>query len=121
MLGTHLTCQALTVVNQKEVALPTLGGTGGTAFSNNDLGQVVGESLTSIQDAGCLVGGQPQPPVYQVQQGLPVVWQNGKVTALPLFTGDSDGLANGNRPRAGRRLNRKLCEQPGRARSALEQ
>jgi probable HAF family extracellular repeat protein len=96
LLGTHLTCQALTVVNQSEVALPTLGGTGGTAFGNNDLGQVVGESLTAIQDAGCLVGGQPQPPAYQVQQGLPAVWQNGKVTALPLFTGDSDGLANGN-------------------------
>jgi probable HAF family extracellular repeat protein len=96
LLGTHLTCQALTVVNQKEVALPTLGGTGGTAFGNNDLGQVVGVSLTSIQDAGCLVGGQPQAPLYQVQQGLPVVWQNGKVTSLPLFTGDSDGLANGN-------------------------
>jgi probable HAF family extracellular repeat protein len=96
LLGTHLTCQALTVVNQREVALPTLGGTGGTAFGNNDLGQVVGESLTAIQDAGCLVGGQPQRPAYQVQQGLPVVWQNGKVNALPLFSGDSDGLANGN-------------------------
>ena len=94
--GTHLTCQAITVVNQREVALPTLGGTGGTAFGNNDLGQVVGESLTAVQDAGCLVGGQPQPPAYQVQQGLPVVWQNGKVNPLPLFSGDSDGLANGN-------------------------
>jgi len=94
--GTHLTCQAITVVNQSEVALPTLGGTGGTAFGNNDLGQVVGESLTAIQDAGCLVGGQPQPPLYQVQQGLPVVWQNGKVNPLPLFSGDSDGFANGN-------------------------
>jgi probable HAF family extracellular repeat protein len=93
---THLTCQAFTVVNQSAVALPTLGGTGGSAFGNNDLGQVVGESLTAIQDAGCLVGGQPQPPLYQVQQGLPAVWQNGKVTSLPLFAGDSDGLANGN-------------------------
>src|ERR1700733_2750610 len=32
---THLTCQAFTVVNQSEVALPTLGGTGGSAFGNN--------------------------------------------------------------------------------------
>jgi probable HAF family extracellular repeat protein len=95
LLGTHVTCQAITVVNQSEVALPTLGGTGGTAFGNNDLGQVVGVSLTAIQDAGCLVGGQPQPPFYQVQQGLPAVWQNGKVTPLPLFSGDSDGFANG--------------------------
>jgi probable HAF family extracellular repeat protein len=94
--GTHLTCQALTLVNQSEVALPTLGGTGGTAFGNNDFGQVVGESLTATQDPGCLVGGQPQPPLYQVQQGLPAVWQNGKVNALPLYSSDSDGLANGN-------------------------
>jgi len=94
--GTHLTCLPFTLVNQREVALPTLGGTAGIAFGNNDLGQVVGESLTSTDDPGCLLGGQPQPPFYQIQQGLPAVWQNGKVNALPLYSGDSDGLANGN-------------------------
>jgi probable HAF family extracellular repeat protein len=94
--GHHLSCLALTVVNQSEVALPTLGGTAGIAFGNNDFGQVVGEALTATRDPGCLISGQPQPPFYQVQQGLPAVWQNGKVNALPLFSSDSNGLANGN-------------------------
>jgi probable HAF family extracellular repeat protein len=96
LFGDHLTCLAITLVNQSEVALPTLGGADDIAFGNNDLGQVVGESLTATLDASCLVGGQPQLPFYQVQQGLPAVWQNGKVNTLPLFSGDSDGLANGN-------------------------
>ena len=39
---------------------------------------------TTTHDPGCLSGGQPQPPFYQVQQALPAVWQNGKVTATPL-------------------------------------
>jgi probable HAF family extracellular repeat protein len=95
-IGTHLTCVAITVVNQKEVALPTLGGTASIAFGNNDFGQVVGQALTATNDPGCLVDGQPQPRLYQVQQALPAVWQNGKVNALPLFSGDSNGLANGN-------------------------
>jgi len=95
-IGTHLVCLAMTVANQNEVALPTLGGTAAAAFGNNDSGQVVGESLTATNDPGCLVGGQPQPPFYQIQQGLPAVWQNGKVSSLPLFSSDSDGLANAN-------------------------
>ena len=93
---THLTCQAFTVVNQSAVTFPTLGGNSAIAFGNNDYGQIVGESLTATPDATCLVGGKPQPPLYQVQQGLPAVWQNGKVTTLPLLAGDPDGLANGN-------------------------
>jgi probable HAF family extracellular repeat protein len=94
--GTRLVCLAFTLVKQSEVALPTLGGTASVAFGNNDLGQVVGESLTATNDPGCLVGGQPQKPFYQVQQGLPAVWQNGNVSTLPLLSGDSDGLANAN-------------------------
>jgi probable HAF family extracellular repeat protein len=95
-IGTHLVCLAFTLVNQNEVALPTLGGTSAAAFGNNDFGQVVGESLTATNDPGCLVGGQPQKPFYQIQQGLPAVWQNGKVSTLPLLSGDPDGLANAN-------------------------
>ena len=94
--GTHLTCLAFTLVNQSEVALPTLGGTSAIAFGNNTFGQAVGSSLTATHDSGCLVGGQPQPPFYQIQQALPAVWKNGKVNALPLFSGDSDGVANAN-------------------------
>lgn len=94
--GTHLVCLAMTVVNQSAVALPTLGGTAAAAFGNNNSGQVVGVSLTATQDPGCLVGGQPKPPFFQVQQALPAVWQNGQVTTLPLLSGDSNGLANAN-------------------------
>ena len=95
-IGTHLTCLAFILENQSEVALPTLGGTAAIAFGNNTSGQAVGSSLTTTQDPGCLVGGQPQPPLYQIQQALPAVWQNGKVNALPLVSGDSDGVANAN-------------------------
>jgi probable HAF family extracellular repeat protein len=94
--GNHLTCLAFTVVNQSEVALPTLGGTSATAYGNNDLGQVVGVSLTTAHDLSCLVGGKPQPPFYDIQQALPAVWQNGKVNALAMLAGDSNGTANAN-------------------------
>ena len=94
--GTRLVCSAFTVVNQKEVALPTLGGASAIAFNNNDLGQVVGVSLTSAQDPSCLSGGQPQAPFYDIQQALPAVWQNGKVVTLPLPAGDSNGSAYAN-------------------------
>jgi probable HAF family extracellular repeat protein len=94
--GTHLTCLAFTIVNQSEVALPTLGGTSAIAFGNNDLGQVVGVSLTTAHDPSCLSGGQPQKPYFDIQQALPAVWQNGKVNPLPLPAGDSNGSANAN-------------------------
>ena len=94
--GTHLICLAFTVVNEREVALPTLGGTAAAALGNNDFGQEVGTSLTTAHDPSCLVGGQPQPPLYQIQQALPAVWQNGKVNTLPIFAGDSNGSANAN-------------------------
>jgi probable HAF family extracellular repeat protein len=91
--GTHLVCSAFTLVDQSAVALPTLGGTSAIALNNNDLGEVVGVSLTNANDPSCLSGGQPQPPYYDTQQALPAVWQNGKVSALPLPAGDSNGAA----------------------------
>jgi probable HAF family extracellular repeat protein len=94
--GNHLTCLPLTIVNQSAVALPTLGGTSAIAYNNNDLGQVVGVSLTTANDPSCLSGGQPQPPYYDIQQAQPAVWQNGNVTTLPLPTGDSNGSAYAN-------------------------
>jgi probable HAF family extracellular repeat protein len=94
--GTHLVCSAFTVVNQSAVALPTLGGTSAVALNNNDLGQVVGVSLTTTNDPTCLSGGQPQLPYYEIQQAMPAVWQNGKVSSLPLPAGDSNGSAYAN-------------------------
>jgi probable HAF family extracellular repeat protein len=78
------------------VPLPTLGGNSGDAFWNNDRGEVVGVSATSKQDPGCLVDGQPQAPYYELQQFLPAVWEFGRVKALPLLRGDSDGRAYAN-------------------------
>ncbi len=92
--GTHHVCLAFTLVNGKEVALPTLGGTAAAAYGNNSLGQVVGVSLTRAHDASCLTGGQPVAPAYEIQQAVPAVWQNGAVTSLPMFSGDSNGSAN---------------------------
>lgn len=92
--GTHLVCLAFTLVNGKEVPLSTLGGTAAAAFDNNSSGQVVGQSLTSAHDPSCLVNGQPAAPSYEMQQAVPAVWQNGTATALPMFSGDSNGTAN---------------------------
>jgi probable HAF family extracellular repeat protein len=94
--GTHLVCSAFTVVNLAAVALPTLGGASAIAYNNNDLGQVVGVSLVAAHDPSCLSGGQPQPPFFDIQQALPAVWQNGKVSTLPLPAGDSNGSAYAN-------------------------
>ncbi len=94
--GTRLVCSAFTIVNQRAVALPTLGGYSATAYNNNDLGQVVGVSLVTAHDPSCLSGGQPQPPFYDIQQALPAVWQNGNVSTLPLPAGDSNGSAYAN-------------------------
>jgi probable HAF family extracellular repeat protein len=94
--GTHHVCLAFTLVNGKEVPLSTLGGTAAAAYGNNSLGQVVGVSLTSAHDPSCLTGGQPVAPAYEIQQAVPVVWQNGAVTSLPLPSGDSNGSANAN-------------------------
>lgn len=92
--GTHLTCQPFTVVNGRLVRLPLLGGNSGTAFGNNNLGQVAGVSQLSIDDPSCLVNGQPQPPFYSVQQAVPVVWTLGKAKQYPLYPGDSNGSVN---------------------------
>jgi probable HAF family extracellular repeat protein len=92
--GTHLVCLPLSAVYGNATPLPLLGGQNGTAFGNNLLGQVVGVAQTSVNDPGCLVSGKPVAPFYQVQQSVPVLWTNGKVSQLPLFPGDPEGGAN---------------------------
>ena len=74
--GTHLVCLPLSAVYGNATSLPLLGGQNGTAFGNNILGTVVGTAQTSVSDAGCLVGGKPVAPFYQVQQSVPVEWIN---------------------------------------------
>jgi probable HAF family extracellular repeat protein len=64
-------------------ALPTLGGRNGTASQINRWGTIVGETETASADPGC-----PQRLQFR-----PVVWQGGKVRALPTVAGDADGVA----------------------------
>jgi probable HAF family extracellular repeat protein len=92
--GTHLVCSALAALSGTPRALATLGGQNGTAFGNNNLGVVVGTAQTSVSDAGCLVGGKPVAPFYQVQQSVPVEWIVGRPFPLPLYPGDPEGGAN---------------------------
>jgi probable HAF family extracellular repeat protein len=92
--GTHLVCLPLAAVSGTAKSLPTLGGQDGTAFGNNTLGVVVGTAQTSVSDAGCLAGGKPVAPFFQVQQSVPVEWILGKAFALPLYPGDPEGGAN---------------------------
>ncbi len=92
--GTHLVCLPLAAVYGNATSLPLLGGQNGTAFGNNILGTVVGTAQTSVSDAGCLVGGKPIAPFYQVQQSVPVEWFLGKAFPLPLYPGDPEGGAN---------------------------
>jgi probable HAF family extracellular repeat protein len=92
--GTHLVCLPLAAVSGIARSLPALGGQNGTAFGNNTLGVVVGTAQTSVSDAGCLVGGKPVAPFFQVQQSVPVEWVVGRAFPLPLYPGDPDGGAN---------------------------
>jgi probable HAF family extracellular repeat protein len=92
--GTHLVCLPLAAISGTATRLPLLGGQNGTAFGNNTLGLLVGTAQTSVSDAGCLVGGKPVAPFYQVQQSVPVEWILGKAVQLPLYPGDPEGGAN---------------------------
>ena len=92
--GTFLTCQPFTVVGLHLVRLPLLGGNSGAAFGNNNRGQVAGVSQLNVDDPSCLIGGQPQPPFYSIQEAVPVVWTNGVAKQYPLFPGDSNGSVN---------------------------
>jgi probable HAF family extracellular repeat protein len=92
--GTHLICLPITVVDGKAVALPLLGGYSGAAVGNNEWGPVAGVAQTTVHDPTCLVSGAPVAPFYQILQGAPAVWTNGRVLQLPLPSGDTEGSAN---------------------------
>ncbi len=64
--------------------LPTLGGANGTANMINNRGQVVGWAENSMRDPN---------PACTVSQFEPVIWENGRVRALPTYPGDPDGVA----------------------------
>ena len=66
-------------------SLATLGGTNGTAYWINNRSQAVGWAETAQTDPTC--------PFPQTLQFKPVLWSIGSVQALPLATGDGDGMA----------------------------
>jgi probable HAF family extracellular repeat protein len=91
--GTHHVCVPITVERDLAVALPLLGGPNGAAFGDNGVGEVAGTAQTEEHDPSCLVDGQPVEPFFQVLRAVPVLWKDGKVSRLPLPSGDSDGNA----------------------------
>ena len=65
--------------------LPTLGGTNGVAVSINSRGEALGFAENSIPDPTC---GPPQ-----ILHRAPVTWQRMQIEELPIFPGDTDGIA----------------------------
>ena len=77
-------------------ALPTLGGNNSAGFGvANDHGQLAGVAEDAYQDPSC-VSNSPAGGPTQVLDWEPVVWGPGyrEVRQLPLFQGDTVGLAN---------------------------
>jgi probable HAF family extracellular repeat protein len=68
-------------------ALPTLGGTNGSANSINNAGQIAGMAENATTDSTCPATGA------QKLQFEPVVWVNGQIQELPTVAGDPDGAA----------------------------
>jgi probable HAF family extracellular repeat protein len=84
--GTHLTCRPFLWQFFRMSALPTLGGNNGQASSINGRGQIVGAAENGAADPSC------SPGTTNNRLQLPVLWENGKVQALPTGS-DPDGFA----------------------------
>jgi probable HAF family extracellular repeat protein len=84
--GTHLTCRPFLWQFGHMSALPTLGGNNGQASDINNRGQIAGTAQTTVSDTTC----SPSQPLQTI---LPVLWENGRVRALPTVDGDPDGVA----------------------------
>jgi hypothetical protein len=84
--GTHLTCRPFLWQNGSMRALPTLGGNNGSASDINNRGEIVGTAQTTVSDSTC----SPSKPLQTI---LPVLWERGRVRALPTVDGDPDGIA----------------------------
>jgi probable HAF family extracellular repeat protein len=68
------------------IALPTLGGNNGEASAINDRGLIVGMAENGDVDSSC----PPDTTNNRIQ--VPVLWEHGKVQALPTVDGDPDGF-----------------------------
>jgi len=85
-LGTHLTCRPFLWQNGSMSALPTLGGNNGQASDINNRGEIAGTAQTTVSDPTC----SPSQPLHTI---LPVIWEKGRVRALPTLVGDPNGIA----------------------------
>jgi probable HAF family extracellular repeat protein len=83
--GTGLTCRPFLWRDGHMRALPILGGNNGEAAAINNHGQIAGFAETTVVDSGC-------PPFKTT---LAVMWEDGKVHALPTVGSDPDGFAQG--------------------------
>jgi len=84
--GTHLTCRPFLWQFGHMTALPTLGGNNGQASDINNRGEIAGTAQTTVSDTTC-------SPSHPLQTILPVLWEKGRVRALPTVDGDPDGIA----------------------------
>ena len=84
--GTHHSCRPYLWQNGSMSALPTLGGNNGSASDINDRGEIAGTAQTAVSDPTC----SPSKPLQTV---LPVLWEKGRVRALPTVDHDPDGVA----------------------------
>jgi probable HAF family extracellular repeat protein len=85
--GTHLTCLPFLWQKGHMSALPTLGGNNGQASAINNRGEIAGFAENSTVDSSC------PPNTTNNQIELPVLWEKGKIQALPTVDGDPDGVA----------------------------
>ena len=83
--GTHLICLAFSWQNGIMTPLDTLGGNNAQGGALNDSGQIAGYAENTTIDPNC--------PPPQVLQFRPVVWTNGRIQALPVYSGDPEGGA----------------------------
>jgi probable HAF family extracellular repeat protein len=85
--GTGLKCLPFLWQNGVMTALPTLGGSNGTAGAINNRGEVAGVAETSTKDKNC-----PSPQVFDFEA---VIWgpKPGEIRQLNPLTGDSVGSA----------------------------
>ena len=85
--GTHLTCRPFLWQFFHMSTLPTLGGNNAEASAINEYGQIVGMSENGAVDSSCPAG------TVNNRIQLPVLWEHGKILALPTVDGDPDGFA----------------------------
>ena len=87
LVGNHLICLGFLWKNGTMMALPTLGGNNGQAYTVNKEDHVVGVAENSTPDSTC-------GSLFELE-AEPVIWHRGTVQELPIPSGDVDGWGYG--------------------------